>query len=59
MTTGDAYRKAIELHGSRGEEGAHVAAENADTCRATGDMNGVLFWLKVSEFVQFLNSGIQ
>jgi hypothetical protein len=59
MTTGEAYRKAVELHTSLGEEGAHVAAENADVCRAAGDSEGVLFWLKVSEFISFLASGIQ
>lgn len=59
MTAGDAYRTAIELHGSLGEEGVCVAAERADACRDAGDADGVLFWLKVSEFIAFLSRGIQ
>ena len=59
MTTGDAFRKAVELLASLGEEGAHVAAEYADKCMAAGDGEGMQFWLKVSDFISFLASGIQ
>lgn len=59
MTTGDAFRKAIELLASLGEEAVHVAGENMDKCKAIGDGDGVQFWLKVSEFISFLASGIQ
>lgn len=52
---GEAYRAALELQTTLGEEAGHVAADRAERCKSQGDSKGFDYWNRVCAFVTHLN----
>jgi hypothetical protein len=50
-TLGQAYKVAVELHHTLGDEAPHVASERAQSFRRSGDEPEAVHWDRVTAFL--------